>query len=81
MLKVYCYTTRATKPVYAAAFDTLEEAQEKMNDLVAQARLAKALGASGDRQLAQIYKVAVKDMDGNILDSVMRDEVEDVAEP
>lgn len=82
MLRVYCYTTKEARPVYAAAFDTLEEAEIKMNDLVAQARLAKALGSKGDRTLASIYKVAVKSEEGNILASAMRDEEEtDAAEP
>ena len=74
MYKVYCLNTRDAVPVYAAAFDTIEGAADRMNDIISHARLARSLGDKGDKYLAQIYKIIVKDSEGNICAECMRDE-------
>lgn len=80
MHRVFCHTEKVPKPVYAASFETLEAATERMDDIIAHARLAKSLGADGDKYLAGIYKVIIKDGDGNVEAEVLRDEVADDTE-
>ena len=77
VFKVYCYTTKESRPVYACAAQTQEEGEEKAQDIIAQARLADTLKDLGDRRLSYIYRVIVKDEAGDEVYRISKNDEEE----
>ncbi len=74
LYRVYLHRAKEPTPVYARTLQTQEAGEMVAEEMIARARAAKALGDLGDKYMADVFKVTVRDNDGTVVAEFSRDE-------
>ena len=74
LYRVYLHRSKEPVPVYARTLQSQESGELVAGEMIARARAAKALGELGDKYMADVHKVTVRNAEGTIVYEVSRDE-------